>query len=83
MNGLDKLHKGDFNDMSQEWQSDGSVKITLSKRDGKEPVKFRVRNLYQSNEEELDYDTGQPIAQGNLPKALSKVQRRSSKSSKR
>jgi hypothetical protein len=83
MNGLDKLHKGNFNDMSQEHQSDGSIKITLSKRGEDKVYKFRVRNLYQPNEEELDYDTGQPIAQGNLLKAMPGVQKESSRSHKR
>lgn len=44
--GLEKLKAGDFNDMMQERQLDGSVIITLSKRGEDRPVKFRVRDLY-------------------------------------
>lgn len=49
---------GNFNDMSQEKQSDGTVIITLNKRTWKKPIRFRVRNLYQSNEKEVDLATG-------------------------
>ena len=66
MSGLEKLKLGDFNDMSQEQQPDGSVIITLSKRGEDKVYKFRVRNLYQPDEEELDVITGEPIAKGNL-----------------
>jgi len=73
MNGLRKLKSGDFNDMSQERLPDGSVIITLSKRGEDKVYRFRVRNLYQLDEEELDVDTGEPITKGNLPEALPKV----------
>ena len=66
MEGLKKLKSGDFNDMSQEWQPDGSVIITLSKRGEDKVYKLRVRNLYQPDEEELDVTTGKPIAKRNL-----------------
>ena len=66
MKPLQMLHKGDFNDMSQEWQPDGSVIITIHKREGKKYHRFRVKNLYQDNEEEVDIDTGQAISKGNL-----------------
>ena len=56
--GLEKLKSGDFNDMQQEPQPDGSVIITLSKRGEKKPIKFRVKNLYKKNEEEVDIATG-------------------------
>lgn len=69
--GLDKLKSGDFNNMDQEKQPDGSVVITLSKRGVKKAYKFRVKNLYKSDEEELNVNTGKPIAKGNLPEALS------------
>lgn len=61
MRGLEKLKSGDFNDMSQERQSDGSVIVTLSKRSEGIVYKFRVRNLYKPDEEELDVVTGEPI----------------------
>ena len=61
MDGLKKLKEGDFNDMSQMHQPDGSVIITLSSRKYPEVYRFRVRDLYGPNEEVLDVDTGEPI----------------------
>lgn len=49
--GLKKLYSGDFNDMLQENQADGSVIITLSKRGENMSYRFRVKNLYKENEE--------------------------------
>ncbi len=52
---LKQLYAGDFNNMEQNWQADGSVVITL-KRDN-EPersCKFRVKDLYGENEEVLE-----------------------------
>ena len=66
MEGLDKLKSGDFNDMNQEWQEDGSVIITLSKRGEEQVYKFRVRNLYQPDEQEVDIATGEPIAKRDI-----------------
>jgi len=66
MKPLEKLHKGDFNDMNQEWQLDGSVIITIHKRKGNEHHKFRVKNLYKHNEKEVDIATGKPIAKRDL-----------------
>jgi len=62
MEGLKKLKAGDFNDMSQEQQPDGSVIITLSKRGEDKTYRFRVKNLYQPDEQEVDIATGKPIA---------------------
>ena len=64
--GLSKLKKGDFNSLDAKGQPDGSVIITLYKRGEKRSYKFRVKNLYQLNEEEVDIDTGKPITKGNL-----------------
>lgn len=61
MKPLEMLHKGDFNDMNQEWLPDGSVIITLYKRKGKKQYEFRVKNLYKPNEEEVNIDTGEPL----------------------
>jgi len=63
MEGLKKLYRGDFNNMSQERQPDGSVIITLSKRGEGKIYKFRVKNLYKENEELLEeevIETGPP-----------------------
>lgn len=56
MEGLDKLYLGDFNDMNQEPQDDGSVIITLSKRGERKTYRFRVKNLYKENEELLEHE---------------------------
>lgn len=61
MNGLEKLHQGDFNTLNQSWQPDGSVIITLSKRGEDKVYKFRVKDLYGPNEKEVDIATGKPI----------------------
>lgn len=66
MKPLQKLHKGDFNNMEQEWLPDGSVIITLAKRKERKVYKFRVRDLYGKNEQEVDIATGKPIAKRDL-----------------
>jgi len=53
MNGIDKLKAGKFNDMSQEWQDDGSVIITLSKRGEGKTYRFCVKDLYGKKEKVL------------------------------
>lgn len=40
--------------MNQEWQPDGSVIITLSKRGEKKVYKFKVKDLYGKKEEVLE-----------------------------
>jgi len=54
MRGIEKLKLGDFNDMSQARQEDGSVIITLSKRGEGEVYRFRVIDLYGEHEEILE-----------------------------
>ena len=54
MTGIDKLKTGDFNDMNQDWQDDGSVIITLSKRGEGKTYRFRVKDLYGKHEEVLE-----------------------------
>jgi hypothetical protein len=44
------LTKGDFNNMSQEKQPDGSVLVTLTKRGDPLTYKLVVFDLYQSTE---------------------------------
>ena len=51
--GIEKLKTGDFNYMSQDWQPDGSVVITLSKRGESETHQFCVRDLYGAKEKVL------------------------------
>lgn len=54
MTGIEKLKSGDFNDMSQEEQPDGSILITLSKRGEGKVYKFKVKDLYGKMEEVLE-----------------------------
>ena len=61
--GLRKLYSGDFNSMSQEWQPDGSVIITLGKDGEKNSYRLKVKDLYGQNEEVLEHEvipTGPP-----------------------
>lgn len=61
--GYNKLYTGDFNDMQQEWQSDGAVIITLSKRGENKTHRFKVKDLYGEHEEVLEHEvipTGPP-----------------------
>lgn len=54
MKGLHKLYTGDFNTMHVEGQPDGSQVITLTKRGEDKVYRFRVKNLYQEDEEVLE-----------------------------
>ena len=83
MRAIDKYKSGDFNNVSWDWQPDGSAIITLSKRSEDKVYKFRVRNLYQENEEELDVSTGEPISKGDLSASLPKVPEEARKGRKR
>jgi len=53
MIGREKLRTGDFNNMGQEWQDDGSVIVTLSKRGEGNVYVFQVWDLYGPEEEVL------------------------------
>ncbi len=53
MKGLKRLKTGNFNDMSQEWQPDGTVVITLVKRGEGKVYVFQVYDLYGENEQVL------------------------------
>lgn len=66
MKGLKKLKTGNFNNMSQERQSDGSVIITLSSRKWAGTERFRVKDLYGPNEEVVDAKTGKPRRQRDI-----------------
>ena len=52
---------GKWNYANIEEKPDGSQVITLYSEGDKKPSVFRVKNLYQDNEEEVDIDTGEPI----------------------
>jgi len=52
--GIRKLYLGDFNNMSQEPQPDGSIVVTLTTHGEAKVYRFRVRDLYGLNEEVLE-----------------------------
>ena len=54
MEALKKLKTGDFTNMKQDLQPDGSVIITLSSHKYPEVYRFRVRDLYGPNEEVIE-----------------------------
>ena len=54
--GLAKLYSGDFNTMNQDWQSDGSVIITLTKDGEDKSYRFKVKDLYGEHEEVLEHE---------------------------
>lgn len=54
---LKRYKAGDWNNTDVEVKDDGSRIVTLRK-EGEKPVKFRVKNLYKENEEEVDIVTG-------------------------
>jgi len=62
MKVIERLKTGNFNTMSQEWQPDGSVIITLTKRGEGKVYKMKVKNLYSKKEkvewEKVESDTG-------------------------
>lgn len=58
---IEKLKAGDFNAMNQEWQLDGSVLITLSKRGEGKTHRLHIKKLYQPDEEILSEDEEIPI----------------------
>lgn len=59
---LESLKQGDFLYMAQEHKPDGSVVITLLKHNDNKPTRFRIKDLYGPNEQEVDVATGKPIA---------------------
>jgi len=57
---LRRLYAGDFNEMIQEPQPDGSVIITLSSENEEFSYRFRVRDLYGPDEEVLEHEIVRP-----------------------
>ena len=53
MNAIGTLRSGKFNDMSQEWQDNGTVIITLVKRGEGKVHRLHVRDLYGDKEKVL------------------------------
>jgi hypothetical protein len=54
MKGIHKLYRGDFNTMNVEALPDGSQRITLTSDGEDKAYRFRVKNLYQEDEELLE-----------------------------
>jgi hypothetical protein len=50
----ERLARGDFNDMTQERQPDGSVLVTLTKRGDPAIYRMKVKNLYTKDEVVLE-----------------------------
>lgn len=71
--GLKRLKEGDFNVMEQESFPDGSVLITLYNRKKDKTYRFRVKDLYGENEQEVDIATGKPIAKRDIRSSVPKV----------
>lgn len=71
--GLEKLKKGDFNTMNQEWQPDGSVIIILTSRKWEGVKRFRVKDFCGKNEQEVDIATGKPIAKRDIHSTMPEV----------
>ena len=75
-----RYYLGGHNCVSQEWQEDGSVIITLSKRGDKNKHIYRVKNLYKENEEVLEHkvvETGKgspAFIQNRIKKAKREIQ---------
>ena len=61
MNNLKRFRQGKYNLCYQVNLPDNTVKITLIDEKSGRVYKFRVRGLKTDNEQEVDYDTGQPI----------------------
>ena len=55
--GHARLYAGDFNVMSQEWQDDGTVILTLHRHADSHAVRLHVSNLYGPLEMILAEDT--------------------------
>lgn len=54
--GLHKLKVGDFNNITQTSEPDGSVTIVLEKRGENKLYKLKVKDLYGPTEEVLEYE---------------------------
>lgn len=74
--GLRRLYAGEFNSMSQEDQDDGTMLITLSKEGEKEVYRFKVRNLYEEDEEVVSHEVIKHTPPAFLMDRLKKARRR-------
>ena len=63
MNNLQRFRQGKYNQAQQKWLPDGSVIITLIDDKAGKVYKFRVKDIKTPNEQEVDIDTGEPIAE--------------------
>jgi len=58
--GLRRLYSGDYNYLSQEWQSDGTVIVTISGGKSGQVHKMHVRDLWGEKEEVLKEEATHP-----------------------
>ena len=61
MKDIDRFHQGKYNVLNQLWQPDGSVKLLMKAKGIKMTYKLRLKNINKPGEQEVDYDSGQPI----------------------
>ncbi len=80
---LDKYKAGEWNDVEVKLMPDSSAIITLTKEGDSKIYKCRVRNIYQPNEQEVNIDTGKPIAKRDICKAVPKVSEKAKRPVKR
>jgi len=62
MNNLKRFRQGKYTQAHQVRQPDGSVIITLIDDNAGKVYKFRVKDIKTPDEQEVDIDTGEPIA---------------------
>jgi len=70
MKGLLKLYRGDFNSMEAETLPDGSQVITLVKDGENKVYRFRVKNLYQEDEEVLEDEVIKVVTPAHIKKRV-------------
>lgn len=56
MKGREKLHTGDYNNVSYVQNPDGTTTVTVSKTGEKKAYRFTARNLGHSDEEVLEHE---------------------------
>lgn len=74
--GLRKLYTGDFNQMMQEEEPDGSIIITLTDDNDTKSYRFRVRNLYEEDEEVMSHKVVEHVPPAFLVARLEEARRK-------
>ena len=73
--GLVKLYTGDFNRLSSEEQPDGSKIYKLTKQGENKTYVFRVKNLYQEDEEVLEHKVIDHAIPGHIKNRMSEAKK--------